>query len=129
MVVLRNGLMRGKPFTELLTKQVFDWQFFLKDLNARTCTSLHTRSKKCGISRPCLWLRSHPHWFKGSVPMRPQLKNWPLVGFSGGGSNLFGEKLHEYPLISLFFLPLLLASFLADHFLIASARAVSAEFN
>ena len=61
--------------------------------------------------------------------MTPQLKNWPLVGFSGGGLNDSGGKLHEYPDTGLFFRPSTLALFLADHFLIASARVISSAFN
>ena len=62
--------------------------------------------------------------------MTPQLKNWPLVGFSGGGLNGSGGKLHKYPDTGLFFGPSTLASFLlADHFLIALARVVSSAFN
>ena len=63
--------------------------------------------------------------------MTPQLKNWPLVGFSGGGLNGSGGKLHEYPDTGLFFPPSsTLALFLAaDHFFITLVRVVSSAVN
>jgi hypothetical protein len=59
----------------------------------------------------------------------PQLKNWPLVGFSGGGLNGSSGKLHEYADTGLFFLPSILASFLADHLVVATARVDCSAFN